>query len=492
MTNRALVLLTAVLVLAAACTGDDDGAAPPATGPTSTTLPPPPIEAAECAAPLAGRDRVECFTVVVPADRDDPAGGEVRLAVAALRATASAPEADPIVYFSGGPGGEALSWLRAAERADLGGGRRDVVTFDQRGTGRSTPSLDCPGFEDVVWDLLAADRPGAEETELVHDALAGCAADLRAAGVDLDDFDTPTTADDADDVRRALGYDEWNLFGVSYGTTVALEVTRRHGGAVRSVVLDSVYPPDEPLDPVATAANAQRAIDELDAACEADPDCTVDFGLAVLEVAATWDSDPFRTRVDGRELEITGADVIAGLFAAMYDETLLPLLPDLVGPLRQRGPITDTVVGELARQGVDFLAGFAEGVTATVDCADRQDLPVSGEPVEPRFRFLALVETGACDAWDVESVDPAFHDLAPLPMPVLVLGNQFDPVTPPEGSERVAGAVGGTFVFLPGLGHGAVLADDCPQSIAEAFWAEPDPGAEIDAECTGEMGVDFL
>src|SRR4029078_7367263 len=94
-----------------------------------------------------------------------------------------------------------------------------------------------------------------------------------ARGVDLDDFDTPTTADDAEDLRVALGVKQWNVIGTSYGTQVALEYARRYSSSVRILVLDSVFAPDVTQDNVHFLASASRSFDAYFDSCTKSSTC---------------------------------------------------------------------------------------------------------------------------------------------------------------------------------------------------------------------------
>src|SRR5204862_4996863 len=112
-----------------------------------------------------------------------------------------------------------------------------------------------------------------------------CRDRLRAAPVDLSQYTTATNADDVDDLRRVLGFDKWDLFGVSYGTRLGLEVMRRHPENVRAVVLDSVLPAQ--VDLLAQfPANIARALELVFARCTAEPTCEKAYpGLRQVLVA---------------------------------------------------------------------------------------------------------------------------------------------------------------------------------------------------------------
>src|SRR5690606_39073830 len=98
-----------------------------------------------------------------------------------------------------------------------------------RGTGYSQPFLGCYGDEEA-------------EDNLAYARL--CHADLTAQGIRLNAYTSAENAADIADLRVALGYEQVNLYGISYGTRLALTIMRDHPQGIRSVVLDSVYPPD--------------------------------------------------------------------------------------------------------------------------------------------------------------------------------------------------------------------------------------------------------
>src|SRR5262249_29885254 len=123
--------------------------------------------------------------------------------------------------------------------------RRDLILVDQRGTGRSEPGL-CPGLNRTLMEAnlaIAADDSG-ETAARRRAAYMTCRDAAIQRGIDPADFGTRITVEDFEQVRQALGIARWNVFGESYGTTVAMTLVALHAGTVRSVVLDSIYPPD--------------------------------------------------------------------------------------------------------------------------------------------------------------------------------------------------------------------------------------------------------
>ncbi|MBK9178809.1 MAG: alpha/beta fold hydrolase [Acidimicrobiales bacterium] len=507
--RAAVVLLAVMALLGSACSGSDGDAASGAD--TTTTA------AASTAAGAADRlrwvacpvevpagARVDCAVLTVPEDRSDPSEGEIELAVAVLRSTAEKPAPDPVVYLEGGPGGSALdgldSWL---DPPSWFLDQRDVVLVDQRGTGWSEPSLNCPEVEEEP----------TGEAEALRDAHVACAARLRAGGVELAAYDSTASAADVDDLRRALGLERWNLLGVSYGTRLALTVLRDHPAGVRSAILDSVYPPDVPAYEQ-EAANARGAIDAVFAACAADRACDAAYpdlwGQLDLAGRALDDAPQAVTVVDPYtgdtyDEDLDGASLVAYLFGALYDAANVPWVPatvdaaargDAQGALELLG--VSAPEGGFGRQVDD--RSDAELMYYAVEC--REEVPfndpaeaeasMAGETLAVADGLLDDVRTAfrMCDALGVPTAPQAVRAPVRADVPTLLLAGQFDPITPPAWAERAASILGrSSVVVLPGLGHAVIDSSDCPLALMLAFL--DDPGAPLDTSCVAGMTVDF-
>jgi len=183
----------------------------------------------------------------VPENRSKSAGRLIQLALVRLKSTSAKPQ-PPIVFLAGGPGVPGIGMARVPiyfqlfERLQ---GIADVILLDQRGTGLSTPSLQCAKTNTP----LPADM--WETREKAAQALTGlvrsCAEHWSTQGVDVTAYNTNASADDLEDLRRALGVERLSLLGHSYGTSLALAAIRRHGEHFNRVILASVQGPDQDL-----------------------------------------------------------------------------------------------------------------------------------------------------------------------------------------------------------------------------------------------------
>ena len=168
--------------------------------------------------------RLRCGTVAVPRDHDDPTAGHFNLAVVVAKSAEQPSLPDPVVYISGGPGGPLTIYTDYQASHPYAPGR-DLILVDQRGTGRSEPRL-CP-------EITAQNARSRHRCSSRHDAkitsreVGRCIwpAGMRRPGAasTLNNFGTTVTAEDFNWVRQALGVTQWNVYGKSYGTTVAID-----------------------------------------------------------------------------------------------------------------------------------------------------------------------------------------------------------------------------------------------------------------------------
>jgi len=510
------IVAAAVLgVVASGCTSSaSDGGAPPETSASTTVAettttteaiawPKPELVEGECPMDLTDEVIVEvtCGTVEVPENRTDPDSKMISLAVAKLHSNSDTPREDPVVQLEGGPGFSSLDSVGGYSKSAILD-ERDYYIWDQRGTGYSTPNLDCTETNEAIWDAFSTTDDPEVEGGRIEDAMRTCRDRLLADGVDLAGYDTPQNAADLADLRVALGIDEWNLRGISYGSALAIETVRSHPEGLRSVLLDSVVVPDEPFGAIDRGTSALRSFDELDAACAADTACAEKYGSIndlMAEAAAQLDEEPYVGEVEDpatgemRHVEITGSDMYAGMFRAMYDETLIPVLPTALTAIAGGDY---ALVEQLVQESIPFAADQVEGMTASVTCADRLPL-LDPDVVDPFLEehpemgalvYVNVAETG-CKEWGVPASGGDFNTLLQgddIDVPIIVMAGRFDPVTPPAGTEKVAEALGQDALLFPNAGHGAVTSSDCSRAIWFAFL--DDPSQQPDTSCMDELG----
>jgi pimeloyl-ACP methyl ester carboxylesterase len=492
-THHPLLLLLGLLLAALALIGCDD----PVLAQEDEGYDSPPYaelgwHAGDCPFEVFADEPISCGYLTVPENRDDPTGSFVNLAVAVIHASGARPRPDPILYLEGGPGGSALAdpdyWLESLLHTS-----RDIILLDQRGTGYSIPSLDCPEVD--AYDV--GEDPSYAST---LDAYTACRDRLTLDGVDLGQYNSAASAADVEDLRLALGIEQWNLYGVSYGTRLALTVMRDFPDGVRSVVLDSVYPPNAP-GYIEDAANSIAAIETLLAGCAGDEECDDAFPnlkRRFYRVVAELNESP--VEIDG--YATTGDDLVNFLFNSLYDTALIPYLP-LVLYAASEGNYDPWTVLDAYANGEEegtFSAGAgqprqdeeppvndadAQGMFYSVECNeavifgdyDRAAQMVEDYPESITTGLLAsLAETFAiCDLWGAGEADAIESQAVFSEIPTLILAGEYDPVTPARWSQLAQETLPNSFyVEMPRGGHAVSFVDECGARIVRAFFNRPD------------------
>jgi pimeloyl-ACP methyl ester carboxylesterase len=214
--------------------------------------------------------KASCGYLVVPENHNRPSGRTIRLMVAKYPGRSAEQRPDPVVYLAGGPGDIAPLDVNGFIAADFVRDR-DIYVVSQRGTMFSEPALTCAADDDFARELLGL-RFYSEVTERAHlAATEACHRELAATGADLSAYNSTESAADFADLRKVLGYETWNVYGMSYGSYLAQTLMRDHSEGIRSVVLDSVLPAT--YNVAQNWQNARDAFDNIFQACAAEATC---------------------------------------------------------------------------------------------------------------------------------------------------------------------------------------------------------------------------
>jgi pimeloyl-ACP methyl ester carboxylesterase len=454
----------------------------------------------------AAEHRIDCGSLVVPESRGEPSGRVLRLAVAVLRSTAPEPEPDPVVFLQGGPGGASLLFAQAFARSPFWRAlreRRDLVLWDQRGTGYSEPAF-CP---DLSAQLLALDLAATAEGDRVRAArslLAECRSRMLDDGLDFAAYNSDTSARDLDDLRRLLGYERWNLFGGSYGTRLALVAARDRPEGVRSLILDSTSPVDVGGDALREDLLA-RSMGLVFDQCAADAACRTLFPDLEEEFYATIDELDARAltvqmedtaRFAGGRIVVDGRLFALGLFQGLYDADFIPLVPHAIRQLRARNT---SLVRALARELVADPDRENPWLFYAVECYEHEpllspDVAAGVHARNPRLPSMNEPSLAAvCDAWHSARADTAvLRRPVTADVPALVAAGEFDPITPPGLGRHVAAALPRSqYVEFRGMGHGTLPFSRCGETLVVQFLEVPD--RPLETSCLDERpGVAFL
>jgi pimeloyl-ACP methyl ester carboxylesterase len=435
-----------------------------------------------------------CGTLTVPEDRSQPAGRTIRLAVAIFKSYSPHPAPDPVIHLIGGPGASALG--NTAPILRNGGNqilaRRDYILFDQRGVGYSEPNLFCQPYDEYLWNAKEQELSLDEYSDGAFPFLEKCLADWRAQGINVAAYNTVENAADVNDLRLALGYDQVNLYGISYGSLLALTVMRHHPEGVRSVILDAIDPPQANID-LDLAGHVNNALKLLFAACEKGASCANEYGdlktkfyttvdrleanPVVVEVTGPYRSSPYRVVLDG---DLFIDTIFGGLFSvkmlynlphliqAAYDERYSELA-DFIGGM---------AIGSPGSTGLFFTSWCGEIVFPEMNVVSQpQGIPPQ---LSDHFSIQPLVDT--CRFWNTPAVAASENEPVYSDTPALIFDGLHDPITPPDYAQTVAQTLSNAYYYLfPNMAHGVMRSDGCALEIGLAFL--DDPAHEPDTSC---------
>lgn len=437
---------------------------------------------------------VRCQRATLPENDEDPANGRTVELLLATVESEDALDIGPVVYLQGGPGGGGAEFAQYFVNQSL-----HLIFVDQRGTGASVPSLDCPEVDD---DYVASQALGyaVAAEDLYLEGEAACADRLRADGIDLSQFTTEQAADDIALLREVLGLPEWTVWGSSYGTRLGLALMRDHPEGVRAAVLDSVLP--HQVDFFAgIPTTARRSLDALVASCAASEQCADDYGdldALIDDTARQLDADPVvitATRpVSGESIPVLvdGGAFMSLLFDQLYVMGSIPLLPSLI-ERSSTGDLDDLVQRVVDRNDPEGLV-FSEGLYFTTWCSDEVPFndPDADEMVlsDETAAFRSAHEHDMaehCELWDVAAADPVVDEPVVSDIPTLLFAGGFDPITPALYADLAAATLPNSkVVVMPNHGHG--MFTPCPTGLMIVFLQEPDLIADLDTECAETVG----
>lgn len=426
-----------------------------------------------------------CGWLKVPENPRQPDGKKIRLHVALAPAVSRDPKPDPLFFFAGGPGQAAseayvmLQPILEKFRRD-----RDIVLIDQRGTGQSNP-LKCP-----------VDESDTLETTINLDVIrARTRACLKQLKGDPRFYTTTIGMQDYDKVRRAMGYDKINLFGVSYGTRAAQVYLRLFPKHVRSVILDSVVPMELILG-TEHARMLDRSVAATFADCDRDKQCHRLFGdveTGLHDLLRHLREQPrkilFTNPMTGKQESLTvTADVLAVAIRFLsYNSESQAVLPLLVHEAATTGNLERLTSQAMLIMG-SLSAQISHGMELSVIC--NEDYPfMSGTQNDAGTilgnNFLAAIKA-ECKIWPRGEPVPDFHKPVTSDVPVLLLTGTRDPVTPPQYARETAAHFPNSLVLTGnGLGHGAIT-NYCMREIAVQF-VEQGSVRNLNTKCVADI-----
>ena len=400
----------------------------------------------------------EFGTLFVPEKRSEPESNLIELAFVRFKSTAKNP-GPPIVYLAGGPGGSGIGTARG-ERFPLFMALReiaDVIAFDQRGTGFSKPNLTCI-------DRLALPLNVAPTREAAIKDLRANARDCafywhNVQRVDLTAYNTNESADDLEDLRKALGANQISLWSISYGTHLAFATMRRHPASIHRAILAGTEGPDHTYK---LPGNIQKHLEDLAAVIKADPQVgkeVPDFLGLMKSVFDRLDAEPQTVEITDPQTKLK-VKVIVNKFVMQYiaanniGTTVTARFPALFYRAA-KGDFTNPAQVWLnqSRSGIGSAMSYMMDCASGQTAARREQIAreAKGTLLEDIFNFPF---PDVCTEWNAPDLGDEFRAPLKSDVPVLFISGTLDARTPVSNAEEYRkGFSNSTHIIIEGAVH---------------------------------------
>lgn len=426
----------------------------------------------------------ECGTLTVKENPQDENSREIELAILRLPAISATPQADPLFIIAGGPGQSAIDIAEHISHSFHEVRKnRDLVFVDQRGTGKSNP-LTCAAFNNFLHSFSLL-----EQEQALRQAVRDC---LAEHGNTLEFYTTPYAVTDLDAVRIALGYQQINLWGVSYGTRVALEYMRRYPQASRSSVLDGVAPLAMAL-PWFAEEDAKTALIQINQQCAASVTCDEEYGdLLVKADTVTETLKRQSTQIKAvhprtqapMTLHMNHQMFASVIRMALYSRDTATLLPLVIARAYEGDYLLlASLIAMIEEQSE--LSNISHAMHYTILC--NEDYPqFQARDFSRSQNFLNINLTGnardICEIWPRYSLPEDYRAPVKSSVPSLLLSGQRDPVTPPRWAEQMMQNLDEALHLVAPGGHHSITRDGCIAQLI-AHFIHQGKADQLDTDC---------
>jgi pimeloyl-ACP methyl ester carboxylesterase len=437
----------------------------------------------------------ECAKLAVPVDAAKPDGRQLRLALVRLPASNPSSRIGSLVVNPGGPGVSGVDWVRSrsGRLSTEVRARFDVVGFDPRGVGHSSPVV-CRTAAQRDQEMSRAQLPrtAAERAAVIADAKRFAQGCMRQSGNLLPYLTTEATARDLDRLRAALGDSKLTYLGFSYGTVLGATYASLFPGKVRALVLDGAADPEVWAGDAAGLLRAQavgmhRERDAFLSWCRSHrSECSLadngDPEEQITRMLARLRTHPLVVNVPTGKRLLTERQAVTAIAAAMYSSQAWPLLGSIAGDLSyDDGRLLLYLADAYTERNWDGTYTNLQDAYTAISCVDHA--PASRDPAHyarlaAEFTRISPIDGGLlgyeqlpCAFWPVKAASRytgPFH--ARGAPPIVVVGTTGDPATPYVWAKALASELdSGVLLTRVGDGHTAYGVSACVRGHVDRY-----------------------
>lgn len=457
----------------------------------------------------------ECGILTVPEDYANPAGRQVKLPFIIFKAKDHNSETYPLVVAGGGGPGSALgisalsasyfdesiwsTWYASSIAAG-----RDLILIDNRGVGSSTPRLSCHEVEKANMTSLDKLLDVNDAVDLTRKTFTSCKRRFTEQGIDISQYHVVNAARDLEQLRLGLGYEQLNIYGISYGSRVSLVYEKMYPNSVRALILDGIYP-QASRSFVDIPKQNYEAIKRVIRKCQEHDQCMKQFGFKLEERLVQYlsklEKNPLTISITSPE-DYMPIDVIVtpdvffdSLYEMMYDEYSTAYIPKyLYSAFRGNTDYLTEMVREYYVNGI-IIDPLDVGAYASYACFDDHPFTdyqavrreIESYPFQHYSNDYAIaVLKSMCDIWNVPGASADFKESYRIKTPVLIYSGELDPITPARLARPVIDNADIAWnMEWPNVGHGVMLVSDCADWTAATFLDDPESDP-FTYECSDE------
>jgi pimeloyl-ACP methyl ester carboxylesterase len=437
---------------------------------------------------LPKNENIQAGAILVPENHDNPDGKEIQITYIVLKAKDTTSKAYPLIFFSGGPGGNTLgqgmvNFLLEQPTRDV----RDIILFDQRGIGYSSA---LPDMSFGSFDIMAEDANEEEELALMRQLILDYKKKCEEQNISPEYYNSMQNARDVGMLFKHLGYKKYNLMGGSYGTRLGRVVQDMFPEYVNSSVLDSPAPLSG--DFLLTRLDSYSlALSRIFDNCENDPDCKSQYPKLkedYFKAISILKEKPLDVSMnDSLKVTINAQDGIYLLRRLLYQDNSREKAPELIKAYIDGG---GQVINEVLNFEYQLTGGLNLSMLLSVEKFENFNPANTARVIEEIYKKYPLipVKIGFFDAfyqagvnWHTSSLPMEDRKFQDSDIPTLLFVNRFDPVTPPKNGHLFKETLSnGTLLILDEGGHGGGNRK-CKDKVISDFMN--DPNGKLDISC---------
>ncbi len=425
-----------------------------------------------------------CGLLTVPENRQNPNSKKIQLAYLVIKSKSSQPKSDPVVFLQGGPGGVVLPLADAYSNLQLDEDR-DFVLFDPRGTGYSQAL--CPDLMSNLMEVLAMDIQPEQEYQALEKFLKICQQDVQEQDIDLNGYNSQENVYDLEDLREHLGYDQWNIFGGSYGSRLGLLYMDLFPNSIRSATLVGIFPPQIRMyDDL--ISNFNQSLQKVFSQCAQDPDCRErypDLKQEFLDTFAELKGNPIRINWKDKPFTLNAQDMLLFIHQRLYTRNSIATVPFLIRALKDRDQnVLKQASADLnKRMQLINLATYWSVMTCDEGVYDNKQKLQADLAKNPQYQLgIGVFSTDPLiyETWNANASCYTYLEAVASDIPTLLVSGTFDPVTPPANAEQAAKYLRNSqLITFTNEGHAPF--NSCFFDLAKSFLN--DPNRKLNTSC---------